>query len=223
MIRTLAIAQLKEDLDLYPRGQIDSTHVTHILQARESGRIMPPITIDQKSKRIVDGLHRTRAERRLHGAKAKIRCDLRTYANEAAMLEAAIRLNSTHGRGLSSFDRIVAIEKAQAFNLDDQRLARAMNLSPTALAKLRRDCIITSSNGLKQDVALKMPVRHLRGKTVTTAQGDIIRDKLGGNTQTFVTNQLILLIENDLIDRANEGLHERLVVLHRLLSQFLKS
>src|SRR5688572_13414948 len=60
-METIKASELVEDFDLYPRGDVDGTHVLSLVQALEAGVELPPIIACKKTKRIVDGFHRRRA------------------------------------------------------------------------------------------------------------------------------------------------------------------
>jgi hypothetical protein len=58
-------------------------------------------------------------------------------------------------------------------------------------------------------VPLKRTIQHMAGRTLTAAQM-AVNKKLSGMEQLFYVNQIVLLIENGLLDMANEDLVERL-------------
>jgi hypothetical protein len=94
----LPLSSLMEDMDLYPRHSIDSTYVASLLEALKAGDQLPPIIIDKKSLRIVDGWHRARAYKRLHGASGSIDVITVQYKSEADIIFDAVKRNAGHGR-----------------------------------------------------------------------------------------------------------------------------
>jgi len=214
------VANLVEDFDLYPRGSVDSTHVTHLIEAIESGVELPPVVADGKSRRIVDGVHRCRAMRSLYEEKAQIAVVWKEYATEAEMLLDAIRLNANHGRNLSAFDRTVAITKALKLEIDPTCIATALNMKTERVTKLVTQRVV-KIEGSRTRATLKMPIRHMAGQVLSMTQAQVI-PHLGGNTQMFYVNQLIRLIENNMLDTSNEVLLERLDRLAKLLMKLHK-
>jgi hypothetical protein len=197
-------SQLVEDFDLYPRADVDDTHVTHIAEAIEAGAEIPPLWICSKSKRIVDGFHRRRAWMRIHGDDADISVILKDYASEGDLFLDAMRLNASHGRNMSSYDRTRAIAIAETLGIEPDAVATALNMTVERITswKHERACKIEGTRRLGY---LKQPIRHMQGQTLTKEQADVI-PKLGGNQQLFYVRQLRMLIDNGMVDMENEVL-----------------
>ena len=212
----IKLGMLVEDLDVYPRASVDSTHVGHIADAIEAGATLPPVIADSRSKRIVDGFHRCRAYRRMFGDDYDMPVVLREYETEADLFADAVRLNSAHGNNITTSDRVRCILIAERIGLADGDLCEALNITVDRLEGLRvgrigrrRAAAVDPDGG---QVALKYPVRHMAGQRLTAAQVNAM-PRLGGNQQVFYVNQLIRLIDSKLLDTGNEKLMERLEVL----------
>jgi len=220
----IKVGLLIEDLDVYPRESIDSTHVGHIVDAIESGATLPPVVADANSKRIVDGFHRCRGYRRLFGDDYEVDVLLVEYADEAELFADAMRRNSAHGNNVTPYDRTRCILIGERLGLDDDSIAAALNITVDRLANIRLTRIgkrrATATNPDGADVPLKQPVRHMAGQTLTAAQAKVMPD-LGGNQQAFYANQLIKLIDAKLLDVNNEKLMERLAVLRDKLGELM--
>ena len=220
----IEVGLLIEDLDVYPRESIDSTHVGHIVDAIESGAALPPVVADAKSKRIVDGFHRCRGYRRLFGDDYEVDALLIEYADEAELFADAMRRNSAHGNNITPHDRTRCILIGERLGLDDDAIADALHMTVDRLANIRVTRIgkrrATATNPDGADVPLKYPVRHMAGQTLTAAQAKVMPD-LGGNQQSFYANQLIKLIDSKLLDVGNEKLMERLAVLRDKLGELM--
>ena len=65
-------SELLLDYDLYPRERIEPFNVNQMIEALTAGRELPPIIVDRKSLRVIDGFHRVKAYQRLHGPDAEI-------------------------------------------------------------------------------------------------------------------------------------------------------
>lgn len=215
------LSELVLDFDLYPRTQIDSHHVSEMVEAENAGVEFPPLVIDKKSKRIIDGFHRYKKHVRCHGPDATIPVVEKTYRNDAAMLLDAIRYNANHGRNLSSFDRAHSILLAEKLGLNDKAVAGALSMTVGRVESLRISKSATVGNGkVSVTVPIKQTIRHMAGKKLTRPQVDANK-KLGGMNQLFYVNQLLTLIESDLIDKENEDLIEGLRKLHERLGETL--
>lgn len=209
--RMVKLAELVLDFNLYPRVQVDSTHVASLRRAFGAGCEFPPIVVDAKSLRIIDGFHRYNVYKRDLDKQAEIEVVAKRYRNESEMLLDAIRYNARHGRMFSSYDRAHSVLKATELGVDDVALASALNVDPKYIGELRTDK--TAKCG-ELHVPIKRTIRHMAGRDLTKQQHQA-NDRLGGMSQMFYVNQLITLIESKLIDRGNEALALR---LHRLAS-----
>jgi len=212
-MKRMPIAELVLDFDLYPRSQVDSHHVTELMEAMKAGVALPPVLIDKKSKRVIDGFHRVKGRGRLDGPGAEIEVFEKTYRDDKAMLLDAIRLNAGHGRALSAYDRAHTILLAGKLGIADKVLAGALSVTVGRVDSLRASKSATSA-GLT--VPIKRTIRHMAGRKLTRPQVKA-NGKLGGMNQLFYVRQIITLIESDLLDTENDELLIGLRKLHELL------
>lgn len=222
MITKMKLSTLILDFNLYPRAEVDTTHVRYMCDAQRAGIEFPPIIVDQKSKRIIDGFHRSRMYARMLGADAEVDVILKKYENDGEMFAEAMRLNATHGRTLTRFDRVHCAIKAESFGLTAEQTASALCLTTEAVGKLKADRIgrLSVVGGTKEPLPLKRTIRHMAGRDISMRQAEA-NDKLSGMAQLFYVNQLILLIENELLDAENEALMAGLGRLGELISKRL--
>lgn len=208
---TMKVSELVEDFDLYPRADVDSGHVNHIVDAIGAGAELPPIIACAKSKRIVDGFHRCRAWRRIGGEDCDVQVILRDYKNEKELFLDAMRFNSSHGRNMTSYDRTHAMMLADRLEIEPAAVATALNMTVDKVTTWKHDRAVRIE-GTRRMQPLKLPIRHMVGHTLTKEQADIV-PKLGGNQQLFYVRQLKMLIEQDMLDLSNQNL---LTELHTL-------
>jgi ParB-like chromosome segregation protein Spo0J len=145
-LQKIAPELLIEDLSLYPRRHIDSSHVndlTRVLQA--GGEFDFPPVVDEASKRIVDGFHRVRAAIKV--GREEIEVDMRQYDNEAALLEDAIQPNAKHGLKLSSTDQTRSILLLDEHNISDEGIAKIMQTTEERVRKLRQRVVYVRGEG----------------------------------------------------------------------------
>lgn len=220
-MREMKCAELVLDFDLYPRQQIDSQHVSEMIEADKAGVEFEPVVVDKKSKRITDGFHRHRKQVRMHGPDATIMAIEKDYKTDADMFLDAMRYNANHGRALATYDRAHAILLAGRLGIDDKGVADALGMTMERVATLRVDRHAKAGNGkLGRSVAIKRTIGHMAGKKLTSGQV-AVNKKLGGMNQLFYVRQLLMLFEEDLIDRENEELMKELKVLREKLSESL--
>lgn len=200
-LATLPIADVVFDFEIYPRQGVDSTHVSHLMDAFSSGADIPPPIIDEKSRRVVDGFHRLRARKRLYGDDHKCEMVLRRYQNEAAMFADAIRYNAPHGHKLSTADRARCLLIADRLKIEPDVIADAMHITIEKLGELRAERIgelRVAGQRATTPVALKRTIAHMAGTPLTAAQG-AANEKLSGMRPMFYVNQLTMLLETDMM------------------------
>lgn len=217
-MKKYAINELVYDFDLYPRGSVDSHHVGEIAAAIQAGSELPPIVIDKKTKRIVDGFHRSKAYRRVYGDDYEIMCIEKTYKSEKDLFLDSMRYNASHGRALTQHDKVHCLIMAEKFKIEPELLGQALNITVGRIGQLTTERV-----GLigKAPVALKRTVRHMAGQQLTQVQSDANK-KLSGMNQSFYVNQVITLIESDMLDLDDQNLMETLGRLYDLIGGIAK-
>lgn len=220
---TLPLAQLVEDMDLYPRHAVDPAHVSSLVGALESGATLPPLVADKKSKRITDGWHRARAYKRVLGNTATVDVVLINYPNEAAMIFDAAHRNAAHGRRLDTIDKTRCIMMMRTVGLNDDRISLALNIPNRKVEKLAVK-VIKAPAGSDQlipgtsKIALKRSVAHLAGGTLTASQAKA-HSMLPGVSFLLIAKQLCLALAEDMLNLEDERLVEQLRSLRELLDK----
>lgn len=220
-MRRMKAASLVLDFDFYPRQQVDTHHVGEMREAYKAGTTFPPVIIDKKSKRVVDGFHRIRMVLAEDGPDAELDAIEKAYKNDGELLLDAMRYNADHGRALSSYDRAHALLLAGKFKLTDKVVADALHVTVERIESLRVTKLAIRGNGKGgQQIAIKRTIRHMAGKRLSKPQVEA-NEKLGGMNQLFYVNQLVLIVENGLLEPDNDDLIEALRKLHGLLDGVL--
>lgn len=216
-MRNMKAAGLILDFDLYPRHDVDNHNIRCIVTAIEAGETMPPVVIDKKSKRVIDGFHRIKATLRTDG-DATIAVIEKSYKNDAAMFIDAMRLNANHGAKLDSHDRAHCCIVAERLKIPMDAVAGALHMPKEKLGGLRVCRTAKDSSG--QAVPLKRTMQHMAGQKLTRPQV-AANERSSGMNQVFYANQIIDLIESKSLDRNDDKLLERLRHLHGLLDSLL--
>lgn len=218
-MRKMKAAELVLDFDMYPRNNVDAHNVKNIVDALSAGIEIPPVVIDKKSKRVVDGFHRVRAHLRLYGEDAQIMVVEKAYKSDADLFLDAMRYNASHGAKLDPCDRTHCTIIAERLSIPLDAVAGALNMPVDKLATLQNTRTGRSSSGLA--IPLKRTVsRQFSGKRLTKRQVEA-NEKLSGMNQVFYVNQIIELIESGMLDLEDGNLAERLRVLHGHLDSVL--
>jgi hypothetical protein len=215
----IEISSLVFDETIYPRRNVDEMHIRSMMHAMEGGIELPPIVVDRKSKRIVDGVHRYHAA--LRRGLTKIRGVFKSYADEAELFKDAVQLNSGAGLKLGTDDSLKVIDICA--RLDIREIDQAAMLR-TSVAHIR---VIAKRfahvEGGAKRVPLKASVRHFSGETITVEQEQAMQSA-PGNSYLFLTNQFISAFERRLMPlwERHPVLWDRLEVLSDLMLEALK-
>jgi hypothetical protein len=215
-------ASLVLDFNLYPRHHVDEQCIADYVNVLKAGGSFPPVLVDKKTRRVVDGFKRTRAHLHFGGGDVEIEATFKTYASEDELLYDAIELNSTHGERLAHYDIQRCIILGRELRMSDATIAKALHL-PLARFEKFAGYIHTGADG--QLMASKQSSRNLPtgegAKPLTQKQTEAV-PKQGGNPQLHYVNQVILFIEARTLDKKNERLMERLEYLAGLLELFVQ-
>jgi hypothetical protein len=210
------------DYNLYPRGDVDSQNIHYLTRALEAGHKLPPIVVERKTKRIVDGVHRWHAHRKFSGKDdVEIECIQKDYRNEKEFFLDAARYNNAHGVQLTTFDRVKCVIKAKELKISNKDIADALAITPKQLVKISEERIgrvriWREGDKPSPEVPLKRTIKHMAGKALTQKQMGY-NDKLSGMNPSFYINQLLMLIDGDLVDMADEELMKKLDELQKAI------
>jgi hypothetical protein len=220
-MKKLKASELVEDFDLYPRGDVSDQHVHTLAIALEAGTELPPIIIETKTHRIVDGFHRRRAHMKVHGSNVLVDVIEKSYRTPGELFLEAAQLNSAHGMHLQHWDYARVRIKAQGLGVDDISVAKALHITVERLEKITATRIGKISPRVK--IPLKRPMRHLAGKTLSEEQVEA-QKKLSGQDQVFMIRQVIALLENNgaALDREDHRVMAALEKLQELLEARLE-
>lgn len=215
-VKEIPIASLVFDYKFYPRQHVDNINVRSLVNALQAGAELPPIVVDEKTKCVIDGWHRSQAWRRVFGSDAKIPAQVITYADDASMLEDSIRRNGDHGQRLGAADQMHCALQAEEVGLSLERVAIALNMTVEKYESLTKRKIGQLSTG--RATVLKATLQPFAGQALTPNQAEA-NQRAGGMRAIFYVNQVINLLENDLIDWDDVGLTTRMMRLRELLTK----
>ena len=216
-MKQVKAASLVLDFDLYPRNNVDSHNVRGIIDAMEAGTELPPVIIEKKTRRVVDGFHRTRAVLQ-RDPEGEITIVEKVYHSDKELFLDAMRYNAAHGARLDPCDRTRCTLIAERLSIPIDSVAGALNMPVDKLAGLRETRTATVRGGLS--IPLKRTIAHMAGRQLSKAQASA-NDGLSGMNQSFYVNQIISLIETGLLNKDDEKLMERLTRLYELLDGLL--
>lgn len=213
MIETRRLSELIIDWELYPRSQPNPLHVARLVEALRAGAQFPPLVVDAQNV-IIDGVHRWTAYQRVNQDGQQVSVDVREYGSNAERFADALRLNSAHGQGLTTYDQVLSIKRAETLGMSRDDAASLMGIT-----RQRADTLLATR--LTADgVVLKRTVNHFAGLTLTESQVRANRHA-GGGDQVYLINQVVNLLHNGALDVSRPTVREALQRLENALSEYI--
>lgn len=218
MTERVAAASLIVDFTLYPRNQVDDTHIADLRKALASGVELPPLIVERGSNRIVDGVHRKTAHLQHFGDLAIVPVEFREYVDEAALFLEAVRLNAGHGRRLDRQDQTRIVLRLQELHVEPRVIAMTLHVPEQEVRTLSVRIVYDTSGAA---VPLKRGMEHLRGQTLSDEQLKAAKSVRSAEVGR-ICMELNRLLENELVDYTDPQVHQRLKELAGLVASALK-
>ena len=225
IVTTIPLCELVEDMEVYPRHEVDPAHVASLVRALESGATLPPIVAEKKSKIIVDGWHRARAYRKVLGPQGIVDVELHTYRDQASLLLDAVTRNATHGRKLDAIDQTRVVVMLTRAQVDIAKIAVALHVPEMHVRKLSVRVATTSVETAEnitgtRRIALKRPVAHLAGTKLTEEQAKV-HGLLPGTSFLLIARQLCEALQQNMVNLEDARLMEQMRLLKVALDRVL--
>ncbi len=201
------LSQIIFDFNIYPRHKVSEYHVNELVEALKGGASFPPIVLDKKTNRIIDGGHRVNAYKKTYDLEYKAEAILLDCKNEGEVILKAIEYNCRHGLNLSAWDKSRCLWLAEKNNIEKTLIEKAICASPERLEQLRNRIVpVHNSSGKTiRETQLKHGQNKLAekedGRYVTEKEADIIE----GNTSTGLSSGIRL---NTLIRDLSSGIFD---------------
>jgi hypothetical protein len=215
----IELAKLVEDFTLYPRNNVDSTHVADLVTALRAGEHVPPIIAEKKTLRVVDGFHRRRALIRVLGDTATVAVELRRYKSDTELFMDAVTLNARHGRKLDRHDQARIVLRLREMKVEDKMIAVTLHV-PEPIVQTLAVRVVYSKEGLA--IPSKRGLKHLQGQKLTATQVQVI-----GSVRSAEVGRLCMelsgLLRENLVDLSNDTIVEQLRNLAEQIDSVLKS
>lgn len=213
------ISTLVEDMTLYPRHNVDDTHVADLVRALASGATLPPIIVEATTLRVVDGLHRRRALLRFLGDEAIAPVEYRTYETDAKLFLEAVALNSVHGRRLDRHDQTRIVLRLREFGIEDRLISITLHVPEPIIEKLSLR-IVVDEEGVSQPS--KRGFEHMRGQSLTKSQLDTMNSVRSGEVGRICI-ELTKMLEARLVDLSDKHIVSQLRQLAAEIEAALES
>jgi hypothetical protein len=150
-IRKINPLKLTKDYDLYPRGagSLDSSHLAVLYSALMAGASFPPLIVEKKTNKIVDGFHRHEIYLRYIKNKQPenytVDVEYRKYPTKKEFYLDAIRYNTKHGKNIEGSQRTNAIIKGYDLKINPKSLAAVLIMTVQDVEKAIETKVATVS------------------------------------------------------------------------------
>lgn len=211
----MKVSDLVEDLTIYPRNIIDDVWISSLAHHLRNGAIFPPILVDKKSKRIVDGFHRRRAYIRVHGPECDIPAEVVQFKDDAEIFIEAMRRNGLHGKPLSTVDRIRCVDRGRVLGVAIEIIANTLNVE---VRKLEVNAEIRITHGPQGETVIVKAGMNKPDGLLSIEQKRVVNAAFG--KVKLYASLLSNLLRGDMLDLSIGGL-EDLYILRDILNEKL--
>jgi len=181
-LKKIKLIELIIDWNLWPRYKaenLDHTNVKRMKDAIQAGINLPPILVNSKDLRIIDGFHRFRAYQSLFGDDMEITVEMKDYDNDADMFLDSARLNSVQGLPLSPQDKAHVVYRLKRMKVPMIVIAEALGMSKDRakefyekrIAKTESGEVLILANGASDLAELNRPLNEHEEKHARSANG----------------------------------------------------
>jgi ParB-like chromosome segregation protein Spo0J len=228
MGENMLVKDMVFDKSLYPRNSPNFAHIGTLINALQSGQGLPPIIVEKGTGRIIDGVHRWNAYRKVYGEDYDAPVEERTYTDDNEAWEDAVRLNAEHGLTYTEYDRTRILVEAEKRGITKEVVA---NLIHVPLDKVERKILsstaevrrVIGSGSAKQNVrervALRTSLKGLAGRTLSKKQ-EAVNNK-GGLKAAYCASTLLELLDADLLEWCSKDTRLKLMLLSESLGEKL--
>jgi hypothetical protein len=213
-IAKVAIGQLKRDLRLYPRVQVDFLTVSRFKDAIEAGAKFPPIRVCAETGKIIDGYHRYMAYSELKYEYVDVIGE--QVESDADFFLRAVAANKSHGLGYSGGDYEKIVKSARLFKLEREKVALAMAIPVQKLTDLMRSVPQTDTT---EPVKIGTQHRERHNRMDARPEPDRMFRTSKPVGYYFFFNQVIAFLKSDACDTSSREILEKLRELEEALQK----
>jgi hypothetical protein len=203
----MVLAKIVLDETLYPRHKISDSNVSQLVEAIKAGAILPPIILDEKTLKVIDGWHRVEAYRKVNGETAEVDVELHKYETKQAMFIDAVKRNAIQGYKLTTWDRVRSIIMLEELGASVEKIGKTLSLTKQKTESLLRDRVAIDGQGNK--VALKGSMESFSGKKLDDTQRDYNEGVGVGVSLTTLLSQIIRALEANVVNRSDPRIIDR--------------
>jgi hypothetical protein len=183
----IEIDRILVDEHCFPRDAVNWKHIQELVAALKTGENLPPILVGKRGDKYIplDGRHRYEAHLRLKHTRIGA---LLTKLPERQWFAEAVRLNTSHGQGLTYKEKLAAAMILRRDNYDPKEIEKIVRI-PFA------DCVAAiEKRGIWKD-----PEKGLVWFRENAEQIDDAQTLLSGAEAQRLAKELIVILSNDWI------------------------
>ena len=219
--------------DIYPRNSYSWQTAYGYSQAMKAGAKFPPVEVAKiKGKYyLVDGKHRLEAIKILNkegngkkkmDARTKdedigVQCEVYSTMTMKDVFIMSVERNVTHGLPFTSFDKMNIVKRLEGMNLSPKQISGIVRMPIGNIERLKITKMTNTVSG--KPIVLKSSLRALAGTAVADDFEDLQDELPGGKSQVILLDEIISLIENQLIDMADNMVLEKFNYLKKIIKK----
>ena len=230
------VSEIIFDEELYPRESYNWQTGYDYSQSMLAGAKFPPITLAlyRGKKYLVDGKHRLEAIKLLK--KDTINAVTHTGWSKEKIYKEAVKLNITHGRGLSPYEKRKIALKLMEMKCKNSEISKLIQVPENKLTSFVGERLVNSITGEEIDeesgskiakeigrAILKSGVKHFAGNTLGSGDFQEIQSTQKDfymSSQMSLLNQLVELLEKDLLNRKDKRIMDLIRRIKKLLKNY---
>lgn len=199
-IEQRALSELSQSEQILEIRRTNPVFVSRYAQAMRAGSDFPPLLVTPDGV-IVSGNHRYEAYCQEYPDDHKVDVIVREFADQADMIETAIRENATHGNPLDGISRKRAVLKLIELGRSEQEVAKLLGCSIKRIMSLAGQYVVVRGEGKKP---VKRGLEHLSGQKISKSQYQDHADRDRAMHVVGQCEQLVRWLDNGWVDLERE-------------------
>lgn len=221
MEQMIKLCDIREDGTLQIR-KINKQIVGEWVNKMKLGIQFPPMLIDGKSKKLIDGFHRIRAYQQALKVDDEVSVIMKDYKDEGEMILDAYSENNKHGFSMSTFDNKKGLYRLRGLGISENIIQITLGISNIKIKKWDRENVIVIVDNEKVTMPIKKGNEHLYGQEISKEVYEDMDQTYSGWNVTFHVNQILKRINDGTIDKNNEEQNMALAELRDAINIFIK-
>lgn len=218
IIADVDVNKIVFDKVIYPRNDVYWQVSYDYSESMKVGAIFPKIELAKYGDvfKVIDGMHRINATKILK--IPKIRAIVHLNLSDKEIYELAVRRNITHGKNFSVQEKLQIAVHLKDLKYTTSEISNLVQITPDNLKKLIGRKLVNSITG---KVILKKGFENISKNELKTVEEmesiSSIQREFQGSSQETLLKELIVLIESNSLNIADENIKSLIENLKKLL------